>query len=341
MSIKNHIDLNSQVDTLFPDNTTQLISASKVRQHLKDLNDSAVNKLGDLDISGQLGYSTILAITSDGQIPHKKYVDDSILASVSDVAYGVTWNGVITIAPSKNAVYDKIELLDAAKLNRSGGTMTGNLTMGGNSVLDAVDVQLQDNGSIVNTSLNARIVFTALGGLTITGVPRLSNLTASTILELNATKDIVSVVKQTGYNLALGTVAGTVLEGNNDALYVKLAGAQTVTGAKTFAEIATFGKRVLTKVIEIAVAEIDWSLANDFHKTLIANITFTFSNLADQTINITLIQDATGGRTVTWPAGIKWQGGTAPTQTTTASKADVYTLKRVNGIIYGAVSQNY
>jgi hypothetical protein len=32
-------------------------------------------------------------------------------ASVSDTAYGVSWDGVTTIAPSKNAVYDKIEAL--------------------------------------------------------------------------------------------------------------------------------------------------------------------------------------------------------------------------------------
>jgi hypothetical protein len=31
--------------------------------------------------------------------------------SVSDAVYGAAWDGVTTIAPSKNAVYDKIELL--------------------------------------------------------------------------------------------------------------------------------------------------------------------------------------------------------------------------------------
>jgi hypothetical protein len=37
-------------------------------------------------------------------------------ASVSDAVYGVGWNGVTTIAPSKNAVYDKIEALVAGGL---------------------------------------------------------------------------------------------------------------------------------------------------------------------------------------------------------------------------------
>lgn len=39
--------------------------------------------------------------------------------SVSDTVYGVSWNGVTTIPPSKNAVYDKIESLSS---NLDGGT---------------------------------------------------------------------------------------------------------------------------------------------------------------------------------------------------------------------------
>ena len=36
-----------------------------------------------------------------------------------------------------------------------------------------------------------------------------------------------------------------------------------------------------------------------------------------------ILQDGTGSRTVTWFSTIKWAGGTAPTLTTTADKADV------------------
>lgn len=39
---------------------------------------------------------------------------DGDSASVSDTAYGVSWNGVTDVAPSKNAVYDKIETISAA-----------------------------------------------------------------------------------------------------------------------------------------------------------------------------------------------------------------------------------
>jgi hypothetical protein len=48
----------------------------------------------------------------------KTYVDDylvtAVAGSVSDDAYAAGWNGVVSIAPSKNAVYDKIESIDAS-----------------------------------------------------------------------------------------------------------------------------------------------------------------------------------------------------------------------------------
>jgi hypothetical protein len=39
--------------------------------------------------------------------------------SVSDTAYGPSWDGVTTDAPSKNAVYDKIETLSSGGLTYS------------------------------------------------------------------------------------------------------------------------------------------------------------------------------------------------------------------------------
>ncbi len=42
----------------------------------------------------------------------------------------------------------------------------------------------------------------------------------------------------------------------------------------------------------------------------------------DQYFTIKLVQDATGGRTPTWFSGITWAGGSAPSLTTTANKAD-------------------
>ncbi len=72
--------------------------------------------------------------------------------------------------------------------------------------------------------------------------------------------------------------------------------------------------------------EIDWSAATVFELTLTASATFTFSNLgAGRAITLILIQDGTGGRTVTWPA-VSWANGTAPRLSSTAAAVNVVTL---------------
>jgi len=59
--------------------------------------------------------------------------------------------------------------------------------------------------------------------------------------------------------------------------------------------------------------------------TLGGNRTLALSNVSSGHVFILkLIQDGTGSRTVTWFSGISWADGTAPTLTTTASKADTF-----------------
>ena len=59
--------------------------------------------------------------------------------------------------------------------------------------------------------------------------------------------------------------------------------------------------------------------------TLTGNCTYTFPTAtAGQSFILYQLQDATGSRTVSWPASVKWPSGTAPTLTSTASKADIF-----------------
>jgi len=70
---------------------------------------------------------------------------------------------------------------------------------------------------------------------------------------------------------------------------------------------------------------IDWSLGVKFQFTFGAqNETFTFSApILPCNVQIELIQDGTGSRTITFPATVMWAGGVAPTLTTAASGVDV------------------
>lgn len=69
---------------------------------------------------------------------------------------------------------------------------------------------------------------------------------------------------------------------------------------------------------------IDWNNSNNQLVTLTGGCTFTFSNpVAGAWYQLRLKQDATGSRTVTWPANVKWAGGIAVTLTTTAARTDM------------------
>ena len=73
---------------------------------------------------------------------------------------------------------------------------------------------------------------------------------------------------------------------------------------------------------------IDWKLGNKMKFTFGAgNVTFTFTAPTNPcTLMLTIIQDGTGSRTITWPATVKWPGGTEGVLTTTANARDKVAL---------------
>lgn len=77
--------------------------------------------------------------------------------------------------------------------------------------------------------------------------------------------------------------------------------------------------------------------------TLAANTIFAF-NVGTLTgaiaFTLFLTNDATAGRSITWPASVRWQDGITPTRTTTANQTDVWSFFTVNGgtTWYGALS---
>ena len=83
----------------------------------------------DTELAGKTN-TTAFTPTADYHPATKKYVDDNA-GGVDDAAYdATTWNGVTGTAPSKNAVRDKIEALDAAKANASHTHATTDITSG-------------------------------------------------------------------------------------------------------------------------------------------------------------------------------------------------------------------
>ncbi len=117
------------------------------------------------------------------------------------------------------------------------------------------------------------------------------------------------------------TIVGTTITGN----------AQTTPVAVTFSATAM---------------AVDCALSNVFTVTMSGNVTTapTFSNLKNgQTINWFITQDATGSRTMTWPASFKWPGGSAGVLSTGANDVDllVATYMSATGFWYATLLKDF
>jgi len=93
-------------------------------------------------------------------------------------------------------------------------------------------------------------------------------------------------------------------------------------------------------------ATVTWNLAENqvLILTLGANVTtWTISNPQSGALYMLIAkQDATGGRTVSFPSGsFKFPGGTAPTLTTTANKSDILTFVYHGSHLHGVAVLDY
>ena len=90
-----------------------------------------------------------------------------------------------------------------------------------------------------------------------------------------------------------------------------------------------------------ALASIDWTAGNFQTITLTANTTLTFTDPDDVArLQLRIVQDATGGWTITWPT-IKWEGGSAPTLTGTADSEDIVELFWSGTSYYGWIRKGF
>lgn len=103
---------------------------------------------------------------------------------------------------------------------------------------------------------------------------------------------------------------------------------------------------VVTPTAAVTGTTLDWAAAETQYRVLAANLTYTaFSNADEGRVCSIMIQQAASGGpyTVSWDAGlaIKWVGASAPSMATTASRCQLYSFKKVNGIVLGFVSPNH
>ena len=169
---------------------------------------------------------------------------------------------------------------------------------------------------------------------------------------IDALFDAGPVLKVSKGGTGAATLTG-ILKGNGTSAFTAVtAPSGTIVGttdtqtlsAKTLTN-PTVTNYVETPYSATPTSTITLDLANGTVQiiTLGGNVTFTFPTATSGKSFILLLkQDATGSRTVTWPASVKYAGGTAPTITSTASRLDILSYFADGTNWYGVVvAQNY
>lgn len=178
------------------------------------------------------------------------------------------------------------------------GSVTGSSGSTTGNAATATALQTARNINGVSFNGTADVTVTAAAG-TLSGATLASGVTGSSLTSVGT--------------LSALTMGGTVSMADN------------VIGRPRFTDYA---ETYTTPAISSGTLTLNIENGNVFRVSRNANIsTVTISNPAatGNACSFTLIFDANGtSYTITWPAAVKWPGGTAPTITTTASRSDMF-----------------
>jgi hypothetical protein len=277
--------------------------------------------------------------------PSKNAIYDKIEsmsgALISDVIYGISWNGDTLTAPSKNAVYDKIETL----LPLAGGTISGSLTFSNANGVTNINT----TSMTMLTALPYNISFTSLlTTINLGSAGEIKGLTVAPTLG----SDAVNKTYADSVGLKVGGTVGQLLVKNSGTDYdaswssnLPVPVSAPISGKYLVATSPTttvwYGGEFDAGNSGISL-NIDWNNSDSQRVLMTGNCTFTFSNpVAGQGYQLKLTQDGGGSKTATWPGSVKWSGGTAPTLTTTAGKIDLISFYYDGVDFYGSSSLNY
>jgi hypothetical protein len=198
--------------------------------------------------------------------------------------------------------------------------------------LDAIDA-LFDAGPVLKVSKGGTGAATLAGAgiVTLTGTQTLTNKTL--------TSPAIST--------PTGIVKGDVGLGNVDNTSDATKNAATVTLTNKTVEAGTFTNGYTEETVTANTGTAyTINLANGSvqYLTLTGNCTYTFPTpVAGVSFTLIQRQDATGGRTVTWPSSVDWPGAVAPTLTSTAQRVDKFVFTAIDGSNWlGSIAgQNY
>lgn len=94
------------------------------------------------------------------------------------------------------------------------------------------------------------------------------------------------------------------------------------------------GQETIVTTNSTATTTLNLANGNVFNITLVGNTTLAFSGATNGkacAVSVYLTQDAGGTNVVTFPASVKWAGGTEPTLTLTGNATDILVFETLNG----------
>jgi len=254
-------------------------------------------------------------------------------------AANVTATGTVTFA---GATVDDGGSVTTVDIN--GGTIDGAVIGGSTPAAGTFTTLSATDGAFTTLSADDG-TFTSLTASTFVGIPT-ADLTTSglvelaTVAETNAGTDATRSVTPDGLDGWTGsaqiTTLGTITSLTATTADINGGTVDAVVGSNTPAA-GDFTVLTATQVNETAAAisasVINCALGNVQHKTLSSNTTFTFSNVPStgNAFGLTLVITQGGSAyTITWPAAVKWDGGSAPS-VPAATDVAIYTMFTYDG----------
>lgn len=190
-------------------------------------------------------------------------------------------------------------------------TTSGTLTLGGTLIVA--------NGGTGATTLTGYVKGNGTSAMTASSTIPGSDISGN--ISGNAANVTGTVVVANGGTGATTLTANYVLKGN---------GTSAVSASQIFDDGTNVGVNQASpaskldlsggfagNVVTVSASAIDCSLGNYYIKTASGALTWTFTNVPASRAFSVLLELTNGGTgTQTWPASVKWPGGTAPTLTT-------------------------